>query len=821
MRKGVFIVLLALLVAGSSGAQDSLLIQGVKYKTDTLVHTHDVGLGALHTYFRLPDLPLLVNTLVIDARHPFIRFESCLGRDSLIGLERPSAMALRNSRAGHQVFAAVNGDFYNTVSPNQGVPVNGQMILGQLAKVPHESRPVVAFDRQNQPFIDIMAFSGRVSGKGDTTVITGVNESRDSDELILFNPFFGRTTRTNQWGTEVICTLASGDWSANAPVLLKVSGKNTGVGSAVIPRDGVVLSGHGKQAAFLNAFLPGDTLTAVLRISLKGNPSLFPELTDMIGGDRQILNEGKVTDNNWVELHPRTAAGYSADGRKIILAVVDGRTDQSKGVSTKQLADIMKASGAAYALNLDGGGSSAMVVRNTIRNSPSDGSERAVGNALLLVSMATPGEERTMQLNARHITIPFGRKFQVKGSTFDDNGEVIRYLTAGNIHYAASPNIGRISEAGLFTASGSGSSGMITGSWNGMTDTMSVMVKPVERITFSVPSLLIDHRRDYVFKVLGSGGDGNRYFLDNDIIHFRSLDPAVGEVDSLGRFRGFREGSVQVVVSSDDEMHSDTCLVSVQIGRGRMLLDDFSDPSSWISSLSYIDQVTLKREKHPQSQEEMLRVDYSFLYSNRTASITLTKEIPVYGMPDSLMMEAAGSGTKNSYYYLLDHTAGLCQVPAFTGSSLVGRTSAIRSAEIPQEDYPLTMKSIRLIVERDPSFVTGTRYTGTFWLRGLYALYPEGDPQSRLVSPALMHGEGIFPNPAREGFYLRGGEGVQGNARVALFSMRGEPLREWEVTFVPGGRSPFLPLDSLPAGYYLYKVSGEGFHMKGKLIVVP
>ncbi|HOY52454.1 MAG TPA: hypothetical protein PLX49_11820, partial [Prolixibacteraceae bacterium] len=83
VKRVVLAIFLAAGWAGAVEAQDSLLVQGMKYRVDTLIHTHDVGHGTLHTYYRLPDLPLLVNTLVVDARHPRVRLETCLGRDSL------------------------------------------------------------------------------------------------------------------------------------------------------------------------------------------------------------------------------------------------------------------------------------------------------------------------------------------------------------------------------------------------------------------------------------------------------------------------------------------------------------------------------------------------------------------------------------------------------------------------------------------------------------------------------------------------------------------------------------------------------------------
>ncbi len=808
-----------LVTAVPAGAQDSLLIQGVKYRTDTLIHTHDVGLGTLHTYYRLPDLPLLINVLDIDAQNPHIRFETCLGRDSLIGTERPTAMALRNSRAGHLAFAAINGDFYNTVSPNTGTPVNGQILAGQVAKVPHNSRPVVAFDDANSPFIDVMTFTGYARYGTQEYRIADVNGTRNTDDLILFNSWFGTMTRTNQWGTEVVLSLREGSWGTNKTMKMEVLKVIKGTGSSLIPQDQVILSGHGKAATFLEGLHPGDSLELDIQIGQKNFPSLSPKLMEMVGGDRLILKNHVVLETNWPELHPRTAVGFSSDRSRVILLVVDGRTDQSKGVSTKQLADIMRASGASDALNLDGGGSSVMVVRNKIRNSPSDGSERAVGNALLVISTALPGSEKSMQLNVNHLTIPYGKKFQVLGSTYDAAGEVVNYLAAKNILYAVSGDIGKIDHSGLFTASGTGGSGWITGTWNGTTDSVSVVVKPAGGIKFSVKSLVTDNRRDYVFKVFGSDLDGNTYLLDNDIVKFTPLDETVGAVSGAGLFHGLAGGTTPVVVATNDGK-TDTCWVHVEIGEGYLLLDDFSDLSSWSSTLSYIDKVTLSRQFHSDIQKELTKVEYSFTYSNRTASITLSKNLDVFGLPDSIMMEAAGSGYKSSFYYLLDHPNGLCQVPAFYSSDLLKHQAAIRVADIKQEDYPLTFSSIRLIVERDPSYVNGTKYNGTFWLKGLYAVYPARDVNNRIQLMHLNDRFLVWPNPAREGVFLRSTGNEAGLVTFCLYDQTGQRVVTKDLHLPGNSDSVFISLQGLPPGLYIYELSGGGIAGKGKIALV-
>ena len=85
--------------------------------------------------------------------------------------------------------------------------------------------------------------------------------------------------------------------------------------------------------------------------------------------------------------HPRTAAGVTPDGRTLILMAVDGRlADWSAGVTLPELADLMIAAGAADAVNLDGGGSTAFYWRDaagTVHgNRPSEGEHRPVAVSL-------------------------------------------------------------------------------------------------------------------------------------------------------------------------------------------------------------------------------------------------------------------------------------------------------------------------------------------------------------------------------------------------------------------------------------------------------
>jgi exopolysaccharide biosynthesis protein len=83
--------------------------------------------------------------------------------------------------------------------------------------------------------------------------------------------------------------------------------------------------------------------------------------------------------------HPRTAVGLSRNRRELLLVVADGRREGVPGPTLPELAALMVEVGACTALNLDGGGSSAMWLVDRIVNRPSDGVERNVTNHLAVV----------------------------------------------------------------------------------------------------------------------------------------------------------------------------------------------------------------------------------------------------------------------------------------------------------------------------------------------------------------------------------------------------------------------------------------------------
>ena len=83
-----------------------------------------------------------------------------------------------------------------------------------------------------------------------------------------------------------------------------------------------------------------------------------------VGGFDVILRDGEISARPEKKArHPRSAAGVSADGTTLFLVAIDGRRPGSIGATEAETARLLRALGAQNAVNLDGGGSTAMAVR--------------------------------------------------------------------------------------------------------------------------------------------------------------------------------------------------------------------------------------------------------------------------------------------------------------------------------------------------------------------------------------------------------------------------------------------------------------------------
>lgn len=144
-------------------------------------------------------------------------------------------------------------------------------------------------------------------------------------------------------------------------------------------REGVVAIG-GKSATISRQSEVMDPPAEWIETAVSGWPALVVDCTPLTA--QQLPGSDVFTRAP----HPRTAVGVTQNGKTLYFVVADGRRTGVPGLTLAQLGTFMKTRlNACSAINLDGGGSTAMWVGDHVVNRPSDGVERKVGDHLAVV----------------------------------------------------------------------------------------------------------------------------------------------------------------------------------------------------------------------------------------------------------------------------------------------------------------------------------------------------------------------------------------------------------------------------------------------------
>ena len=377
--------------------------------------SEEIAPGVGHVEMTIPSGPWLVHLVTISPKAPDVELRTVKGLDHVVGRERPSEMARRTAQAeGRALLAAVNADFFNFTPP--GVSEGPQVSDGRVLKSEDRNRaaradtvlrdqPVFGIAANGWPFFADAHLEGWVRVAGDAPLtLLHVNRAANNDSLTLYNSFMGDTTPSDSAVVELVVRTVRSAAMAGDTAVGVVNAVDTLFAGVRIPSDGIVLvlparvalrgsaarTGANAGSAPAASLLPaaGDTIRWSLPFS--GAPARVREL---VGGYPMLLRDGRHVFENTkailsgfsVTQHPRTAVATLADSSLLLMAV-DGRSESSGGMSLTQLTDFLVSLGAVNALNLDGGGSTVMVVGGSIVNHPSDKEgERAVANALVVL----------------------------------------------------------------------------------------------------------------------------------------------------------------------------------------------------------------------------------------------------------------------------------------------------------------------------------------------------------------------------------------------------------------------------------------------------
>ncbi|MCP3739906.1 phosphodiester glycosidase family protein [Rossellomorea sp. BNER] len=357
--------------------------------------------------------PWSIHVLEIDRNQFKGTLSTTLAMDKINGKETVSNIAERTNS-----LAAINGGYF-VVGSKDGTPgdlagisvLNGRLVSEAIN---NRSSLILSGSKDKAQIKSLSTSLSVTSSDGAIRELDGVNRTNglirncggvggdlyseqpmhdvtctDHSELIQYKSIYGSETPKGK-GLEVVLS--------EAGEVVEVRDQRGGK----IPATGSVIAGTGEATEWLKEHAQkGMKLYVQTRLlSDKGRISLT-EQTNVINGGPRLLENNKYAINAAAEgfyhdeeffyrfgiyRHPRTLAGIKPNGN-LLFITVDGRNpEKSIGINFEESAKLMKALGAKDAINLDGGGSTAMAIDEHLISDPSDSSgERPIADAITIL----------------------------------------------------------------------------------------------------------------------------------------------------------------------------------------------------------------------------------------------------------------------------------------------------------------------------------------------------------------------------------------------------------------------------------------------------
>ncbi|CAN5798963.1 hypothetical protein BH23GEM9_BH23GEM9_16300 [soil metagenome] len=358
--------------------------------------------------------PGVTHAVVHDARGPWaihiVDIDAAVCRPALEARKPGGPLSARatTSRLGAGALIAVNADFFRIPG---GTPV-GAHVSGGVPFIGPTDWPVFAVTTAGEWRSGTARVDGHVHAGADTARLAQIN--RTSEQFTAWRGvthgvtlFTGRadTVPADTAARRLTLRLLHGDERAGRGIVMS---NDSPAATVVVQSGAAALYAYGSARDWARRRGAGDTVAwrarvvlrpvalvddaaAAIRRDTARSVALDAEVDEVVGAFPELLRNGSdvlgnqaVRDDFGQRRHPRTAIGWTADGRRLFIVVVDGRQPSySDGMTLPEMIWLFRRLGAAHAVNLDGGGSTAMVIGGRLINRPSDAQgEREVGNAL-------------------------------------------------------------------------------------------------------------------------------------------------------------------------------------------------------------------------------------------------------------------------------------------------------------------------------------------------------------------------------------------------------------------------------------------------------
>ncbi len=494
------------------------------------------------------------------------------------------------------------------------------------------------------------------------------------------------------------------------------------------------------------------------------------DVLEAISGPFYLVKDGvNVADPNNQDLMPRNSIGVKADG-SVMTMLIDGRqAPYSVGMSLWDMGEILLKAGCVDALYLDGGGSAtyATVREGTdemvVRNSPSDGPERTVASALLLVSTAvSDGNFDHASISPNNRVYTPGSSVQFTAIGVDAAGGNAELPTG--LSWNVNTEAGDITSEGLFTAKAGFVGDAVVELKNGAktVGTTKIVIAEIDDLYFTGESISLDFNADSDLGLNAKYAGRGINYKDGDFawtiesktegVANEAVGTMNGNIFHSGNFEGTVMADVTVSYTKlDGTVLSDT--IRVEIGKMPIIYQDFEpDENGPLTAAHYHmgKNTYYNYEGTPygdgyHGDHPELTVITSGTYSGSPTYTTLTAPYQFTGNYDSAVPAAPIFRANGYTYYLWPNNS----IKAYMAGGLKTASRA-EGAPVRSGDYSLELNYDYSSFDNSSNSNFYVRYCGEEipvegypTEVGVWVYAPEGTPAYKVyVDVAVWNGSG-------------------------------------------------------------------------------
>lgn len=651
-----------------------------------------------------------INVIRADLTNEYVDIKGLFNKEGIPNKDTVSGMVQKSGAV-----AGINGDFFNTrpVSSSMGTLINDSEVISSPIEMAY-ALPTFYINTSNQAkvgYMDRLMVANNKNG-GQRVIINTINKvTSDFTSVTLLNKHWGKQSIGRKYHKDLIEVVVVGD---------TVTDVRVGANAIPIPKDGYVLAVRGNNTQRLQTFKKGDKIDLHVGTTPDINTIKFA-----IGGGSIVLRDGELasTNINIKGAHPRSGIGVSKDGKELILVAIDGRDSTFKGVSQEAFGYIMRELGAHNALNLDGGGSTAMAVKpmgeekSKVVNKPSDGGERRVVNSVGVFSDAPVEELSYIKIltDSNRMFLNTTRILRAEG--YDKHHHKVAIEKMEDIVYSVE-GVETELNGNTFKALSSGNA-KVTAKYNDIVGNLDIKVMgQVEDLNTNTKSLNLNANSEVNLpQFIGKdqhGFEAPVYARDIDFTAINEIGKVVGDKFVSGEKSG--AGILTAKIGNGVEN------IEVSVGSTGELVHGFESTEGLSASTHPANvsaSIALSDEAKQGNKSIALNYDFSKATGTRAAYLNFGKGLAIKGSPSKLGMWVKGDNSgswlrgsvidKNGKSHFIDFKKSI----DFSDWQFV-------EANIPSNmAFPVMLERI-YPAETDDS----KKYTGKLLFDGLTAYYP-------------------------------------------------------------------------------------------------